>query len=97
VCCCCWPFIEWRRRISGRILEQSRALGRANEALARAKEEAEKGAALSLGAVRLGELASEVQDYLDQGDPETALLFVGGLETTVEELAQAVAPLTAGT
>ena len=55
-----------------------------------------KGAALSLGAVRLGELATEIQDYLDQDDPETALLFAGGLETTVEELAQAVAPLTAG-
>jgi signal transduction histidine kinase/CheY-like chemotaxis protein/HPt (histidine-containing phosphotransfer) domain-containing protein len=52
-----------------------------------------KGAALSLGAVRLGELAAEVQDYLDKGDPETALLFSGGLETTVSELAQAVAPL----
>jgi len=54
-----------------------------------------KGAALSLGAVRLGELAGEVQDYLDQDDPETASLFAGGLVTTVDELAGAVSPLLA--
>ena len=64
--------------------------------LARHHAHALKGAALSLGAVRLGELAGEVQDYLDQGDPETAQLFAGGLETTAEELAQAVAPITVG-
>ena len=55
-----------------------------------------KGAALSLGAVRLGELAREIQDYLHQDDPETAHLFTGGLETTVEALAQAVPLLTVG-
>ena len=72
------------------------AMDEADWKKARHHAHALKGAALSIGAVRLGELAGEIQDYLDQEDPETAVLFVGGLATTVEELAQAVTPLTAG-
>jgi HPt (histidine-containing phosphotransfer) domain-containing protein len=70
------------------------ALDAEDWAKARHHAHALKGAALSIGAVRLGELAGEVQDYLDQSDPETALLFAGGLELTVVELQQTVAPLT---
>jgi HPt (histidine-containing phosphotransfer) domain-containing protein len=54
-----------------------------------------KGGAGSAGAVRLGQVAADVQDCLDGGDPDTALLFTGGLETTVDELAEAVRPLLA--
>ena len=62
-------------------------------AQARHYAHAVKGAAGSIGAVRLAQVASEVQDLLDAGDPDTAQLFTGGLETTVEELAVAVESL----
>ncbi|MGE3474744.1 MAG: ATP-binding protein [Rhodospirillaceae bacterium] len=60
---------------------------------ARHQAHALKGAGASIGAVRLGQLASDVQDCLDASDPDTAGLFTGGLDTTVDELAQAVRPL----
>ncbi len=56
-----------------------------------------KGAALSIGAVRLGTTASEIEVYLEQDDTETAALFAAGLATSVSELAGAVAPLIAKT
>ena len=86
-------FVGDSRRMANAV---AAAMDAADWSLARHHAHALKGAALSLGAVRLGELAAEVQDYLDQGDPETAQLFAGGLEMTAEELAQAVAPITAG-
>jgi len=86
-------FIGDARRMAAAVTQ---AMDASDWSEARDQAHALKGAALSLGAVRLGELAAEIQDYLDQNDPETALLFVGGLETTVEELAQTVAPLIAG-
>lgn len=54
-----------------------------------------KGAGSSVGAVRLGQLSSDIQDCLDADDPDTASLFVGGLEATLEELVEAVQPLIA--
>ncbi|MCC6913044.1 MAG: response regulator [Rhodospirillaceae bacterium] len=60
---------------------------------ARHQAHALKGAGASIGAARLGQLASDVQDCLDASDPDTAGLFTGGLDTTVDELAQAVRPL----
>lgn len=71
------------------------AMDQQNWADARHHAHALKGGAGSAGAVRLGQVASDVQDCLDGGDPDTALLFVGGLETTVDELAEAVRPLLA--
>ena len=62
-------------------------------AQARHHAHALKGSAGSIGAVRLAQLAGEVQDCLDANDPDTAQLFVGGLETTVEELTLAVESL----
>ena len=71
------------------------ALDQTDWSSARALAHALKGEALSVGAVRLGEVASEVQNYLDLHDPKTALMFAGGLEMTVVEFAQSVEPLTA--
>ncbi len=62
-------------------------------AQARHHAHALKGSAGSIGAVRLAQLAGEVQNYLDAGDADTAQLFIAGLETTVEELARVVEPL----
>jgi len=52
-----------------------------------------KGAALSIGADRLGRLASDLQDALDAEDRDTAELLISVLGPTGEELAQAIASL----
>jgi CheY-like chemotaxis protein/HPt (histidine-containing phosphotransfer) domain-containing protein len=83
-------FVAGARALSAAV---TAAMDAQDWAEARHHAHALKGAAGSAGAVRLSQLASEVQDGLDSGDPDTASLFVGGLETTVEELAQCVEPL----
>jgi two-component system, sensor histidine kinase and response regulator len=55
-----------------------------------------KGAASSIGAVRLGRLAGDCQDVLDAGDADMAGMLIGMLEPTCDELAAAVSKLTAG-
>ena len=52
-----------------------------------------KGSALSTGALRLGQLAADVQDRLDSGDLDTAKLFARGLAATAREFAHAVSSL----
>jgi two-component system sensor histidine kinase/response regulator len=54
-----------------------------------------KGAALSVGANRLGQLASDVQDAYDQDDPDTAAIMVTLLEPTYQELIAGLEPLRA--
>ncbi|MDQ2103908.1 response regulator, partial [Azospirillum isscasi] len=54
-----------------------------------------KGAALSIGAVRLGRLAADAQDLLDAGDGETAALLAGMLDATLDELITATAAMRA--
>jgi len=44
-----------------------------------------KGAALSVGAMRLGRVASEIQDSLDMDDKDMADLLVSGLEPSLQE------------
>jgi PAS domain S-box-containing protein len=71
------------------------ALAAADAAAARAAAHALKGAARSTGAVRLGQIASDVQDCLDGNDIETAGMLAGLLTPTHTELLQATAPLRA--
>ncbi|MSP88516.1 MAG: Hpt domain-containing protein [Alphaproteobacteria bacterium] len=52
-----------------------------------------KGAARSAGAVRLGQLASDLQDVLDAEDYDTAGLLHGLLDTTYQELVGATQSL----
>ncbi|MDR3517927.1 MAG: ATP-binding protein, partial [Azospirillaceae bacterium] len=52
-----------------------------------------KGAARSIGAVRMGQLASDLQDAADEDDAMTAELLVSLLEPTREELDAALASL----
>jgi len=97
------PASDETRTILGQFLDDARKMaGSVNAAVesqdwggARHHVHALKGASGSIGAVRLGQLAADVQDCLDGNDPDTATLFIAGLETTVDELAQAVQPLIA--
>ena len=52
-----------------------------------------KGAAASVGAPRLAQLAADVQDCLDAGDTDTATLMASLLPATHQELAAATAAL----
>ncbi|WP_353859731.1 ATP-binding protein [Azospirillum formosense] len=54
-----------------------------------------KGAALSIGAARLGRLAADTQDLLDAGDAETAALLASMLDATLDELITATAAMRA--
>ncbi len=95
------PLSGETRAALARFLNDAGKMGAAITAAMAAEDWAEarrhahalKGAGASIGAVRLGQLASDVQDCLDGNDPDTAGLFTGGLELTVSELAQAVQPL----
>ncbi len=70
------------------------ALCEADLATARDAAHALKGAAASVGATRLAQLAADVQDCLDAGDLDTATLMASLLPATHEELAAATGPLT---
>ncbi len=52
-----------------------------------------KGGARSVGADRLGQIASDIQDCYDAEDPETVAVLVDLLRPTFEELEAALAPL----
>ncbi len=60
---------------------------------ARHRAHAMKGAALSTGAIRLGRLMKDIQDSLDEDDPDTADIYRDGLSETYDELVSALAPL----
>ncbi|UEM21812.1 response regulator [Skermanella mucosa] len=63
-----------------------RALGAGDPAAARDSVHMLKGAAASVGAVRLGGLAGDIQDCLDGGDADTAGFLASMLDPTVAEL-----------
>ena len=93
---------EARDFLDGFLADVPRMIGALLAALAapdtdaaRAAAHALKGSARSTGAVRLGQLASDVQDCLDGDDPETALMLAELLMPTHEELVQATASLRA--
>ena len=69
------------------------ALGEGDASAARDAAHALKGAAASVGAVRLAQLAADVQDCLDAGDRDTATLMASLLPPTHEELAAATAAM----
>ncbi len=71
------------------------ALATPDSDAARAAAHALKGAARSAGAMRLGQIASDVQDCLDGGDVETAGILAELLPPTHAELLDATASLRA--
>tara|TARA_R110002110_G_scaffold33636_13_gene115302 strand:+ start:4155 stop:7163 length:3009 start_codon:yes stop_codon:yes gene_type:complete len=66
------------------------AVSSGNVPTARAEAHSLKGAALSIGATRLGHLASDLQDMLDAEDVESAELIATVLSPTVDELRDAI-------
>ncbi|MBL8688646.1 MAG: PAS-domain containing protein [Rhodospirillaceae bacterium] len=70
------------------------ALSAQEKKAARDAAHALKGAARSVGAQRLGQIASDVQDCLDGDDVETAAIFAGLLHQTFEEMHRDTARLT---
>jgi signal transduction histidine kinase/CheY-like chemotaxis protein/HPt (histidine-containing phosphotransfer) domain-containing protein len=75
------------------IAKVDAALAAADAAAARDAAHALKGAARSMGAVRLGQLASDMQDVLDAGDLDTAGLLQSMLAPTLQELVDATRPI----
>jgi two-component system, sensor histidine kinase and response regulator len=83
--------------IPGMIAAIENALVAADQRAARDAAHSLKGAALSVGAVRLGQLAGDLQDALDDSDPETAAFLCSLLPPTQDELVAATAALRAPT
>jgi PAS domain S-box-containing protein len=75
---------------SGMVDKVERALAAGQSKLARDEVHALKGASRSLGAVALGDAASEVQDLIDRGASGQAMLAVARLRAAREELARLV-------
>ena len=69
----------------GRIAEVEAGLAAGDLKRARNAAHALKGAALSVGANRLGRIAADLQDYLDDGEPEMAGIMAELLEPTLAE------------
>ncbi|MCR9256754.1 MAG: transporter substrate-binding domain-containing protein [Alphaproteobacteria bacterium] len=81
--------------LEGEVAKIDRAF--ADEAYGEARHVAHamKGAALSTGATRMGRLMKDIQDALDDEDPDTADIYRDGLAETLTELLDALAPLRA--
>ncbi|GGF33903.1 hypothetical protein GCM10011611_45190 [Aliidongia dinghuensis] len=79
--------------VPGMVSEITAALGAGNMAGARDAAHALKGAARSIGAVRLGRIAGDVQDCIDASDAETAAVLADLLSPTEAELREATALL----
>ncbi|WP_445679001.1 ATP-binding protein [Radicibacter daui] len=79
--------------VPGRIERIETALATGNGAEAREEVHSLKGAALSIGAQRLGRLAADLQDILDAGDLDAALFIAPALSPTLDELAVAIGTL----
>ena len=71
----------WR----GRIEEIEAAIAAGDQPAARHAAHALKGAALSVGAKRLGRLASDIQDALDEGDMDMAGMLAEVLMDSLDE------------
>ena len=76
-----------------RIAALQQAVGEENGSGARDIAHALKGAANSIGAVRVGGVMGDIQDMLDADDITTAALFVGVLPDVYAELRDEVRPL----
>jgi signal transduction histidine kinase/CheY-like chemotaxis protein len=74
-----------------KIVQITTALEAGDAKTARAAAHSLKGAALSVGANRLGRIASDIQDFLDGDDPTTAAMMADVLPPTLEEF-QAIIP-----
>ena len=81
---------EFVEDLPDRIKRIEVAVSAGNVPTAREEAHSLKGAALSIGATRLGNLASDLQDMLDAEDIESAELVATVLSPTVDELRDAI-------
>jgi len=81
--------------VPGTIAALEAALRAADLAEARHVAHALKGSARSIGAARLGQIASDLQDMLDAADADSAELLASVLAPTYDELVDALAPMLA--
>ncbi len=81
---------EFVEDLPDRIKRIEVAVSAGNVPTARGEAHSLKGAALSIGATRLGNLASDLQDMLDAEDIESAELVATVLSPTVDELRDAI-------
>ena len=82
---------EFRGDVPDKIAAIVSALEQGDLLQARHATHSLKGAARSVGANRLGKIASDVQDALDQNDADTAGFMASLLESTLDELNQVLA------
>ncbi|RKQ69856.1 ATP-binding protein [Oceanibaculum indicum] len=76
--------------VPARLARLEAALRAGDAVAARHEAHALKGSALSIGAVRLGQTASDLQDVLDAGDMDTAELLASTLPDSAAEFSAAV-------
>ena len=88
---------DFMAKLPDRLSAVEAAMASGDHAEARHVAHAVKGAANSIGAARLGEIMSDIQDALDADDPDTASLFVQLIPQTRDELIAGLAPLAART
>ncbi|MDG2285332.1 MAG: ATP-binding protein, partial [Alphaproteobacteria bacterium] len=79
--------------VQSEIASINEAFERDDHKQARHRVHAMKGASSSTGALRLGRLMGDIQDALDDDDPETADIYRDGLVETLDELMSALEPL----
>ncbi len=83
----CLAFVlDFVAAAEGMVQRTAEALQASDLPQARHEAHALKGAARSTGAVRLGQLASDIQDLIDAEDGETALFFLDPMRDTWQEL-----------
>ena len=82
--------------VPGMVAAVGEALDANQLIVARTAAHTLKGASQSIGAVRLGQLAADIQDSLDMEDVDTATMLFSLLAATHDELAVATASLRRG-
>ncbi len=85
--------VEFLGSLKERIEALDDALSKDDHIEARKIAHAQKGASLSIGARRVGQIMGDIQDMLDAEDPETAKMFAEVLPDTYAELQTEVEPL----
>lgn len=75
---------------AGIVLDVNAAIANQDAGGARNAAHALKGASLSLGANRLGRVASDIQDFIDAGDMDMAAAMADVLAPTLEEFRETV-------
>lgn len=85
--------LNFTRSLSEDVTALHAAFEADDHKLARHHAHAMKGGALSSGAIRMGRLMADIQDALDEDDPDTADIYREGVDETLQELKDTLVPL----